>query len=363
MWVASIGCGLWVYDSTSHTQVAVWGETERKNIYQLIVTHESVIALTNTGMYLFATNLLTESPTVDVLEPNHHCPNSGSPNTVGVYITQGDDISLAEVWACAQSSQWLQVFSPEDLTLKVEVEIPAAQKKKKKIRHMKTITIRDKRHLFLADRHILLKYEVKSRRQVQSLDCYSNCWDTPYPSVSPKQARVTSLAAGDNNTLYVGNGAGIILLVNADSMEVMSQLKAYDTAVRCLHLIISDDISHTVRSVDFQPYRKINSSTNSISTQGSTDSMMSPPSPITAKPSLLTSFGIGYNGLPKSTGATNHPECFILPHGLTHCSCCTHFLAQPEQEVSKAHMLLWSGESLSQSAYIINDESFDESSE
>ena len=331
----------------SHQLLAVWGETERKRIYQLVQLEHSVLALTNTGIYLFSLALPDESHAVDILVPTHHCHHSGADGTcsVGVYIPQSGDLPHAEVWTCAQNGQWLQVVSPNDLSIKMEVEIPATQGKK--IRHLKALTVRGNYCLFMTDRHFLHKFEVRSRRRVGALDCYAACWTNP-SSVEPlKQGRVTSLASGDE-LLYVGNGAGIILIVDADTLGVISQLRAHDTPVRCLFsLHTSEAFSRMFSSVDSASLTRRTSSTSTISASTSFSSIDSATTSVPESPpavadnrSVLMSFGVGYRGIMGSD--TNHAGHLILPSNLTSCPCCTHFFVKTQP--STGYMLFWSRE-------------------
>jgi serine/threonine protein kinase len=353
VWVASVGGGMWVYDSTTRRQLAMWGETERERIYQLIHLEDCILALTHSGMYLFSAEISDSSQMVSILDPLLHCPPAESTNTVGVYVPRSVDVSSPEVWACAQNGRWIQVLSPRHLSVTMEREIPPSQSKK--IRHMVTVVVGDKSCVFLTDRHVLHKYEVRNRSLVQSLDCYAAFWgDHGVSEQTPlRQGRVTSLVAGDDDLLYVGNGAGIILLVRTDTLQVMSHLEAYSTAVRCLQTLpMSEAFSRMISSFESTSSIRHCSSSITMSTTPSTssfDSVMTSPPPVPSTPvspathddrSVLLTFGMGYKGV--VSGATNHPDNLLLPYGLVPCPCCTHFLTQPRPLPSTWYLLLWS---------------------
>ena len=348
-----------MYDTLSRQPVAVWGETERQKIYQLILIDRSVLALTNTGMYLFTSEVSKETQTVDVLDPTHHCPRSRTEGacSVGAYIPQSKNLPHSEIWTCAQHGRWLQVLSTDNLSTKVEVEIPVSEGKK--IRHLESLLVQDEPVLFMADRHLLHKFDIRSRKHVGFLDCYTACWSAPSLCSPPlKQGRITSLATGDNTMLYVGNGAGMILLVNADTVEVTSYLGAYDTPVRCLFSMqMSETFSRLFSSLDTptERFKSSSSLTSAMSTStsfSSIDSVLSPgpesPPAATDNRSVLMSFGLSYRGIVGSSG--NCPDSFILPSGLTSCPCCSHFFARAQPTPSTGYMLLWSRESSSRYA-------------
>jgi serine/threonine protein kinase len=350
VWVGTIGEGLWVYDSVSRQLLAMWGETEEEEVYQLIQVESTVLALTGSGMYLFTAELSDSSQTVTILDPLLHRPCSETQNTVGVYIPRMSDVTSPEVWACAQKGEWVQVLYPNDLSVRVEVEIPSNQNKK--IRHMVTTVVGEKCCVFLADWHMLLKYEVKSRQRAGSVDCHAAIWrecHSTHIETQLKQAQVTSLVAGDDGVLYVGNKVGKILLVKTDTLEVISRLDAYEGSVRSLKMVpMSEAFSRMISS--FESTYSLRGQMSTTPSSSSIDSVFSP-SPLSStlatptsseQHSVLLSFGVGYKGV--VAGATNHPDGFLLPHGLTQCPCCTHFLTQPRPVPSSTHLLLWSRE-------------------
>lgn len=340
----------------SRQLLAVWGETEGRKIFQLIVLNDSVLALTHSGVYLFPSQLSEYTSTVQVLVPSHHCPHSGSDHNVGVYIPRSGNLPNAEVWACPQGVPLFQVFSPEDITVKEEVVVPPSLGRK--IRHLESTVVQGKSYLFVADRHILQKWEVASRTHLDALDCHAACWtnagggESHVNSRQLRQGRVTSLT-GDEGTLYVGNGAGIILLVNADTVEVTCRLNAYSTPVRCLFSIkMSQAFSRMISLTDSTTLCSNVRNNNSLSTISTATSLSSLDSVMTPEPdspaafndrSVLMSFGIGYRGVVGSH--KNHPDSFLLPSSLTSCPCCTHFFIQAQPSPSTGYLLLWSMES------------------
>lgn len=367
--MATTGEGLWIYDSSSRQLLAMWGETEEEKVYQLILLESRVLALTASGMYLFAAEIPEASHTVTILEPLLHRSSSEAQNTVGVFIPLTRYLSSPEVWLCPQKGEWLQVLVPQDLSMKVEVEIPSNQNKK--IRHMVAMAVGEKCCVFLADCHMLLKYEVKSRQMVGTVDCHAAVDDCcPLPVENQlTHAQVSSLVAGDNGVLYVGNKGGTILLVKTDTLEVVNRLRANDGPVRCLQMMpMSEAFSRMISS--FESSSSLRSTITLTPSTSSIDSVFSPPPapgtpaspPNTNSHSVLLSFGTGYKGV--VAGATNHPGNFLLPYGLTQCPCCTHFLTQPRPVPSSTYLLLWSRENLSQGGEVDNrEEHLDGSSE
>ena len=370
--MGSVGCGLWVYDPASRQPVAVWGETERRKVFQLISLENSVLALTHSGMYLFPALLSDSSSTVQVLVPSHHCPRSGLDNNVGVYIPQSGNLPAAEAWVCAQTGHWFQILSPTDISTKEEVETRPSQGRK--IRHMQPVVVQDKCYLFVANKHIIQKWEVVSRSCLDDFDCHAVCWPNTSgvgSSVPLKQGRVTSLTSG-NSMLYVGTGGGTILVVNAHTLETTSRLSAYTTPVRCLFSVkMMQAFSRMISTVDSTTMRFNSSSTSivnssvstmrssssstsvvnsvmstapSMSSVSSLDSVMTSLDPESAavsdERSVLMSFGIGYKGVVGSH--RNHPDSFLLPHALTSCPCCTHFFIKAQPSPTAAYLLLWS---------------------
>lgn len=347
VWVASVGCGLWVYDGTSRQVVAVWGETEKRTIYQLIVLGDSVLALTRSGMFLFPVQVSDSSTAIQVLNPSHHSPKFGMDNNVGVYVPQCGSLPSAEIWACPQSGAWLQVLSPKDISLKEQLELPPGQERR--IRHIECVVLQEKCYVFVSDRHLLLRWDVPSRKHLGTLDCYTSCWTDTGDTVPLKHGRVTSLTSGDDGTLYIGNGGGMILLVNSATLEVTYRLSAYTTPVRCLFTVkMMDVFSRIVSSSDASvvPNTSFNMTTTaSVSSMSSLDSIFSPgpdsPS-VQDNRSVLMSFGISYRGV---VGAhKNHPNSFLLPSQLTCCTCCTHFFIQARPSPSTGYLLMWSTE-------------------
>ena len=342
-----MGCGLWVYDGTSRQVVAVWGETEKRTIYQLIVLGDSVLALTRSGMFLFPVQVSDSSTAIQVLNPSHHSPKFGMDNNVGVYVPQCGSLPSPEIWACPQSGVRLQVLSPKDISLKEQLEMPPGQERR--IRHIECVVLQEKCYVFVADRHLLLRWDVPSRKHLGTLDCYTSCWTDKGDTVPLKHGRVTSLSSGEDGTLYIGNGGGMILLVNSASLEVTYRLSAYTTVVRCLFTVkMMDVFSRIVSSSDASvvPNTSFNMTTTaSVSSMSSLDSIFSPgpdsPS-VQDNRSVLMSFGNSYRGV---VGAhKNHPNSFLLPSQLTCCTCCTHFFIQARPSPSTGYLLMWSTE-------------------
>ena len=345
-----------MYDSTSRQPLAMWGETEREKIFQLISLEDTVLALTASGMYLFSADIPDTSQTFAILEPTHHSPCTELYNTVSVCVPHTRDAAAGEVWACSQRGQWLQVLSPRDLSVKLEIEIPPSQNKK--LRHLVTATQGEMSWVFLADRHTMMRYDTRTKCHDGTLDCHAAYWGSGDPCDPDhlRLGRITSLVAGDDGLLYVGNGAGIILLVRPDTLEVSSHLQAYEGPVRCLQMVpMSEAFSRMISSFDESTgSMRPNSSSNTMSNTPSTssfDSVLTSPPPFPSTPispvanddrSVLLTLGTGYKGV--VAGATNHPDNFLLPYGLTSCPCCTHFLTQPRPLPLANYLLLWSRE-------------------
>lgn len=340
--MASFGSGLWVYDALCRQIVAVWGETEKRKIYQLIVLDNSVLALTRSGMFLFPEQLSDCSTPIQVLIPSHHSFSLEVDNKVGVFVPQSGSRPSAEVWVCPQSGECLQVLSSEDISLKKQMELPPEEGRR--IRHLECVAVQEKCYVFVSDRHLLLKWDVLSRTHVDTLDCHTSCWTDTGSAVPLKDGRVTTLTAGDDGTLYIGNGGGMILLVNVDTLEVMCRLRAYTTPVRCLFSVkMTDAFSRIISSIDSIAPNTPMTTTASVSSLSSLDSILSPGPDSPSVPddrSVLMSFGIGYRGVVGPH--KNHPDSFLLPSGLTSCTCCTHFFIQARPSPSTGYLLMWS---------------------
>ena len=346
-----------MYDPANRQPLAMWGETEKEQIFQLIPLEDAVMGLTDTGMYLFPAEIKDSmSSSFTILEPTVHSTSVGAQNTVGVFVPLGAHASatdVPEVWVCAQKGEWLQVLSSRDLSVKVEIEIPASDSRK--IRHMATATVGEGTCVFLTNRHVLVKYSVKTRCLEGTLDCHSVVnGNDQSDSAQLRRARITSLVAGDDGLLYVGNAMGIILLIRVETLECASRLKAYDGPARCLQMMpMSGAFSRLISSFESTGSMRPVSSTATVSTATSTSSfdsvMTSPPLFTPASPpvanddrSVLLTLGVGYKGVVAE--ATNHPSEFLLPHGLVVCPCCTHFLTKPRPVPSSSYLLLWSRE-------------------
>ena len=182
-----------------------------------------------------------------------------------------------------------------------------------------------------------------------------------------RSSRITSLLA-TKDLIYVGTGGGVIVVVNAVSMEVSSLLHGYDMAVRCLLFVSPGQqlrpfmrmfsrkdssttsigaVSPKLRSVGVASSSSARSpSQTSLTSNCSTDSATSEDSR-----SILFSFGKGYRGVVGNS--PNHPPVFNLPSETAASSCgycgtnvSTLRMAKPLHSVG--HLLLWSTESDSQ---------------
>ena len=360
MWVSSVSSGLWVYDPTSKQPVAMWGETEKRTVFQLISVEDtfSVLALTRSGLYLFSTATLCEYSTsaVQVLVPVHHCPCSGQDINQGVYVPRSGNLTVPELWVCPQNGHYFQVLSPADLTLKEKVEMPASEGKK--IRHMQPMVVQEETCLFVADRHLLQKWDVLGRQRVVEVDCHAASQPPgPDQPQSPlKHGRITSLAVG-TNTVYVGTGGGVILFISALTMEVSCRLEAYTMPVRCLFVIkhmkpfsrmvstVESTVSHSSSTNLSLASLSSSASCTSISSTDSTTSLRSVEQDYTPPDNkcILMSFGLGYRGVVET--CKNCPETFILPYSYSPCSCCNHFFTKTRPSPSTGYLLLWSTES------------------
>lgn len=353
--------GLWVYSGTDRQPVAMWGETEREEIFNLVVVDSFVLALTNSGMFIFDADLPDPPQAITILSSLVSIISTEFPVTSGVYIPKMADISTPELWVCCQRGQWLQVLSPKNLSMKMEVELPPSTDRK--IKNLMTAVVKDKCCIFFSDRHMLYKYRVKDRQHVdQELNCFDILWSNhnnpTEDHTNMRNSRITSLVAGDDGVLYVATARGKILLVKAETLEVKSSLLGYNGPARCLQMLpMSVTFSRMVSSFESTYSMRSCTSTNTMTSKPSTssiDSLTSPP-PVSPSPSspipsdersVLLTFGVGYRGVVGRE--TNRPDNYILPHGLTQCSCCTHFLLPPRSAPSCAYLLFWSRESNAQ---------------
>ena len=381
IWLGTHRAGICVYDSNAKQPVAVWGETERNTVFQLISIEDtfSVLALTDDGLFVFPASNIHESSVsvVCVLVPIRSRPNSGMEVDRGVYIPRCGDLTESEVWVCTEEADEFEVLCPTDLGCKESVALQPCQGRK--IRCFQQMLVEEKCYVFVSERHFIQMWDVAERRVVGTLDCHALLHPpsaegrTHTHPISVRRSRVTSLAVGIH-TVYIGTGAGTILIVNAHTLQVTSRLEAYTMPVRSLFVVRQmkpfSQMFSTVDTTASHLNSSVLTSSSSSSSLASFDSSLSLNSlslrsfehesePPDSK-CVLMSFGLGYRRIVGDS--KNCDNSFITPYGYTPCTCCNHFFTSAKPSPSKSYLLLWSTESTSTHSHDHNSTSSSEES-
>ena len=385
IWVSTVGAGLWVVDPSLKQVIAVWGETEKQQVFKLLHVEDSnmILALTRQGMYVFSAILGQVNPaspiSCDVLIPVSSNPRSGNDINEGVVIPADGNLDRCEVWVCSQNGHSFQVLDSQMFDVLEEVSmLNDGEHKGRKIRHMCPFLLEGRSTLAVADRHFLQRWDVEERMKKKDFNCFEACKDmfgehgTFYIILARVQlylmtfsllfvvrkSRVTSLLA-DADVIYVGTGGGAILVLGSMTMEMTHVLYAYSNPVRCL---LSVSPGTQVKSFMRMFSRKesggsVTPSSISMRRGSAEDSTGSLASKYHHKSSassidetlpqdrkILLSFGMGYRGIVGSS--PNHPHTFILPSDSTasggYVASSSPRVAKPSSTV--VHLLLWSAE-------------------
>ena len=367
IWLGTHRAGICVYDPNAKQPVAVWGETEKKTVFYLISIEDtfSVLALTDDGLFVFPASNFHESSVsvVCVLIPIQSRPNSGMEVDRGVYVPRCGDLVESEVWMCTEEGDEFEVICPTDLSCRERVPLQPCEGRK--IRCLQQMLLEEKCYVFVSERHFIQKWGVTERRIVGGLDCHvvlhppSAKGRHASPS-SVRRSRVTSLAVGIH-TMYIGTGAGTILIVSAHTLQVASILEAYTMPVRSLFVVkqmkpfsrMFSTVERTASQLSMTSSVLTSvSSSSSLALSDSSVSLHSLPlrsleheSDPPDNKCVLMSFGLGYRRIVGD--CKNCDNSFITPYGYAPCTCCNHFFTSAKPSPSKSYLLLWSTESTS----------------
>ncbi len=179
VWICTAGAGLWVYNVATRQPIASWGEDDKQQIYTLLnVTDAStVLALTHKGMYTFDSDLGPCSPDYGTLYPTRCIPrSSGRELNEGIVIPSGANLTDTEVWVCSQTALHFYILD-SSFNVAREISPPTQEGVGHKVRHMTTTVLSGRRVLLVADRHIILYWDVANRERIaeRGFDCSEAC--------------------------------------------------------------------------------------------------------------------------------------------------------------------------------------------
>ncbi len=158
----------------------------------LLFVEESynILALTQKGIFVFEANISWDNPSMascDVLSPTHSFPPTSKGLNLGVVIPPGQGMDSSEIWVCSQTGSKFFILDPGNFAIKEEVPmLDSRDSGGHKFRHMEPLVIAGVNCLVVADRHIVNKWDVKSRRRRQQFDCHE----------------ASGSIAGDNSKLF-----------------------------------------------------------------------------------------------------------------------------------------------------------------
>ena len=174
IWVASVGCGLLVYDPVLYNVIAHWGKEERYQVYTFMELEETskVLVFTHRGIFVFESEL--DSGAGGIFAPMHKFSLVEELN-IGVVIPQCGNLKSSEVWAGSLSGRLLFVLSTVDYSVMETIPLPVTDKKRT-VRHMKGLEVNDKAVLAIANKHLIHLFDVEERRCLSKrFDCQELC--------------------------------------------------------------------------------------------------------------------------------------------------------------------------------------------
>ncbi len=177
VWICTAGAGLWVYNAHTRQPVASWGEEERQQVYTLLHIAETTttLALTHKGMYVFASDFGLNSQ--DQLYPTHCIPRAGRELSEGIVIPAGANLKETECWVCTQNVLGFTILDPLNFDSLEEVQTASPEGLGHQIRHLATTVLDERRVLLVADKHVILYWDVVERLRYpeRDFDCSEAC--------------------------------------------------------------------------------------------------------------------------------------------------------------------------------------------
>lgn len=176
IWVATVGCGMLLYEPVMREVVAHWGKEERYQVYTFMELEENgkVLVFTHRGIFLFESNFdLTAN--ADSFTPILDIPKNKEELNIGVVIPVSGNLERSEVWAASLSGQFLFVLSTLDCTVMETVPLPKIDKRLP-VRHMKGLEVHNKPVLAVANKHMIHLFNVEERKCTsESFNCKTLC--------------------------------------------------------------------------------------------------------------------------------------------------------------------------------------------
>lgn len=202
IWISTVGCGLFVYNSSTLHYEGSWGDRDEEEIYSLLHVEETscVVALTRRGLFSFDAEI-TNTRFFDTLEFTNCLKEDfgGSTMSMGVVIHPDRNIKKCEMWVCSQAEKKFFVLSPLTLDVVEEVEYSekdyAARKAKSHppthslhrksdplmspmmtiIKDMEVVLVDYSMKVGVADNWMLVLWDVESRTLEKTLNCADYC--------------------------------------------------------------------------------------------------------------------------------------------------------------------------------------------
>lgn len=194
LWIATVGCGLFVYDANTLKYEKSWRDMEGEEIYDLLHTECGdgsviVIALTKSGLFSFTNEdmkfLHYQKKAFQNLVMN-----------VGVVIEAGYNIKESELWVCSHAENSFFILNPRTLDIIKEVKylrkarLPQSVSVEQlsldphnvmspfmltSIKHLQAIKVNDRKKIIMAVNWMLYLWDVETRSEEQSLNCMECC--------------------------------------------------------------------------------------------------------------------------------------------------------------------------------------------
>ncbi len=178
VWICTAGAGLWVYHALTRQPVASWGEDEKQQVYTVlhITENSTTLALTHKGMYVFNSDI-SGSRSVEGLYPIRFIPKTGRELNEGIVIPAGANLKETECWVCTQNVLGFTILDPKNFDTLAKVQPSSAEGLGHHIRHMTSTVLNERKVFLMADKHVILYWDVvdRERRPELDFDCSEAC--------------------------------------------------------------------------------------------------------------------------------------------------------------------------------------------
>lgn len=199
-----MGCGLYVYNSSTLQYEGSWGDKEREEIFNLLHIEETrcVLALTSRGLFSFDAEI-DNARFFDSLEVIDSLKENFQDLTVNVGVVVHPDHGLAkcEIWVCSETERRFFILNPHTLDVLEEVdytkkgysinEEPLLEPKHSVprkgeppispmvtiIKDMQEVQVSYHMKVAVADNWMLLLWDVEGRMLEKTFNCAEYCRD------------------------------------------------------------------------------------------------------------------------------------------------------------------------------------------